>query len=327
MPIVRWTTASKDLPLSVLADNYIRYLVANGRSPHSIANAKRVMDRFQRFLLDEGEQGIRDDLCVEAVRAYKARLIADGLALSSVRTHVQVLKAWAARLTEDGIFATDPLMRRDLLPRVPKRLPRVLSEGERDALLRGLDGPGATAARDRAIVCLLLDTGIRVSECATIMVRDVDMRRFEVVVTGKGNKQRKVGFGRTTARHLRTYIEYYRRRVADDVVSQGRLFLAHGGHGRDGRSTIGEPLTAHGVQQVIKRLAARTGVDVSCHTCRHTWATDFAKSGAGSVSDLQNLLGHESPTMALYYVHVANPDSVERQKQASLVDRGRRRTG
>jgi integrase/recombinase XerC len=325
MPITRWTyMATPDFPLEVLAENYLAHLEGNGRSPHTIAGFRRVLTSFRLLLAEKGEAGTKEDFCPEAVAAYRAHLIGRKYALSSVRFYVQVLKAWSAYLTEEQIYRTDPLARRGLLPKIPKPLPKFLTEEERERIVTYLGGPDPTNARNLAIFCLFLDTGLRVSELAAIKVSDVHWRRNEIKVWGKGSKERRVGFGKKTARCLRAYVDFHRRRVAELDVSEDRLFLCHGGHSHGGGETIGEPLSAHGIKLLFQRLSAKLGIRLHPHKLRHTFSTDFLKNG-GSVADLQRILGHESPQMSLYYAHVTNTDAVEKQKSNGVVDRQLRR--
>jgi integrase/recombinase XerC len=325
MPITRWTDMAKlDFPLEVLAENYLAHLEGNGRSPHTITGFRRVLNAFQALLLAKGESGTKEDLCPEAVAAYRAHMIGKKYALSSVRFHVQVLKAWSAYLTEEQIYRTNPLARRGLLPKIPKPLPKFLPPEDRDRVIDHLAGPNPTNARNLAIFCLFLDSGLRVSELAGIKVSDVDWRRNEIKVWGKGSKERRVGFGKKTARCLRAYVDFHRRRVEEEGASEDHLFLCHGGHSHGGEETIGEPLSAHGVKLLFQRLSAKLGIKLHPHKLRHTFSTDFLNNG-GSVADLQRILGHESPQMSLYYAHVTNTDAVERQKSNSVVDRQLRR--
>ena len=316
--------AKLDFPLEVLAENYLAHLEGNGRSPHTISGFRRVLKAFQALLLAKGESGTKEDLCPEAVAAYRAHMIGKKYALSSVRFHVQVLKAWSAYLTEEQIYRSDPLARRGLLPKIPKPLPKFVSPEDRELIVDHLGGPHPLNARNLAIFCVLLDTGLRVSELASIKLSDVDWRRNEIKVWGKGSKERRVGFGKKTTRYLRAYVDFHRRRVEDTAFSEDRLFLCHGGHSRAGAETIGEPLSANGVKLVFRRLSNKLGLKLHPHKLRHTFSTDFLNSG-GSVADLQRILGHESPQMSLYYAHVTNSDAVEKQKTNSVVDRQLRR--
>ena len=324
MTVIRWTEMAKvNYQLELLANNYLAYLEGNGRSEHTLKNFKRILERFEAFVRESGEEPNKEAICPEVVVAYRAKL-AKQYELSSVRFHIQVLKAWPAYLTQEGIFRTDPLAKRGLLPKIPKPLPKFLTPEERQTVIEYLSKPDATSARNVAIFCLLLDTGLRISELASVRLSDIDWKRNEVKVWGKGSKERRVGFGKRTARYLRSYVDFYRSRVESEDLSEGMLFLAHGGHDRDGYETIGEPLSVHGMKLMFQRLSKRTGVKLNPHKLRHTFSTDFLNYG-GSVADLQRLLGHETPQMSLYYAHITNRDAVERQKSNSVVDRQLRR--
>ncbi len=119
-------------------------------------------------------------------------------------------------------------------------------------------------------------------------------------------------------------MDFHRSRLETETISEDRLFLCHGGHSRDGQGSIGEPLSAHGVKLIFRRLSEKLRIPIHPHKLRHTFSTDFLNNG-GSVADLQRLLGHESPQMSLYYAHITNNDAVERRKSNSVVDRQVRR--
>lgn len=206
------------------------------------------------------------------------------------------------------------------MPKLPKGLPKFLTDEERAKIIEHWLEPTATNSRNLAIFLLGLDTGLRVSESAALKLTDVDFRRNEVRVWGKGAKERQAGFGKKTASRVRSYVDFHRRRVADEHLSEDRLFLCHTGHGADGRETIGEPLSEHGIKLIFRRLSAKLDIHVTPHMLRHTFAHDFLANG-GSVADLQRLLGHESPETSLWYARVFNGDALERQKANSVVDK------
>lgn len=320
MPILRWRDAAGDTSLEILKEQYLDELAGSGRSEHTTENFSRIIARYIRFLKESGERAVGDDLCVETVTAYRIHLVKSGMKMSSAKTHLQAIKAWASFLTGRGLYSTNPLASPNLLPKVPKALPKYLTEDERAIILDALREPTASNVRDKAIVCLGLDTGARVNEMAQITLGDIDFKNCEVKLKGKGGKERQVGFGRTTASWLKLYVTSYRRRVEDPAISDGRLFLCHTGHGKDGRNSIGEPLSRHGIQQVFDRISNRTGIHVTPHMLRHTFAHDFLANG-GSVADLATLLGHGSEQQALWYAKVFNFEAVNRQKNNSVVDR------
>ena len=145
------------------------------------------------------------------------------------------------------------------MPRVPEQLVRSLREPDIRALLSAIDTGSEQPDRDRALVLLLLDTGIRLSEAASLSVHDVDFLEGRCRVMGKGAKERVVPIGRKARRAVRQMLA---RRGKPGASAP--LFA-----GADGR-----PLAPHGFQQVIRRLSARADLSVRCspHILRHTFA-------------------------------------------------------
>lgn len=165
--------------------------------------------------------------------------------------------------------------------------------------------------RDFAIVCFLLDTGVRASELCALTLADVDMSGRKAVVRGKGNKQRAVFFGRQTAKALWNYLREEERQP------QTPVFLSDRGNG------AGERLTRSGLLQLVERLGTAAGVEaVRCspHTFRHTFAVTFLRNG-GNVFTLQQLLGHTNLAMTNRYVAVSQGDLERQHRQFSPVDR------
>jgi site-specific recombinase XerD len=154
-------------------------------------------------------------------------------------------------------------------------------------LLDACAGPGFDERRDRAIVLLLVDTGIRLGEIAGLRVEDVDWDLEVAVVTGKGRRPRTVAFGRKVAQALDRYVRV-RRQHAD--AQDTSLWL-----GRKGR------LTSTGVAQMLKRRAHAAGIgEIHPHLFRHTFAHQWLASG-GSEGDLMRLAGWRSRTMLQRY--------------------------
>lgn len=146
--------------------------------------------------------------------------------------------------------------------------------------------------RDRAIVSVLIDTGIRASELCELLLENVFFGRDDcfIRIMGKGRKQREVGLGKQARIALNRYITRYRKAKA----SEAHVFL----------NRAGEPMTRNGLAQMLRRLgkwANITGVRVSAHTLRHTYAIRFLLGG-GSIYVLSRLLGHQSVTTTEVYL-------------------------
>lgn len=165
---------------------------------------------------------------------------------------------------------------------MPRTLIHSLRGAEVDALLPAAC-QGSLGERDAALITFVLDTGVRVSEVASLRIGDVDFENAVCRVGGKGSKERRVPVGRLARRELRRYLARRRRPPAD-----APLFMAE----------HGEPLTRWGIQKIVRRLAQRAGLQTRCspHVLRHTFARAFLTNG-GDVFALQRILGHSPASL------------------------------
>jgi site-specific recombinase XerD len=176
-------------------------------------------------------------------------------------------------------------------PRVPEAPPPVLSDAQLEALLKGCAGSSFEARRDKALILVLLDTGVRLSELAGMKVRDVREGRsphpWTITVTGKGNRERLVALGRSAAIALHWYLQVRSRHPR---VQEPWLWLGLKGQ-----------LTTNGVAQMLRRRGKTVGIDhLNPHRFRHSFAHHFLASG-GQEGDLMRLAGWSSRTMLQRY--------------------------
>jgi site-specific recombinase XerD len=260
------------------------------------------------------------------LRAYLASL-SDGHARSSVAQRLAALRSFYRFATREGLAAGDPWGSL-ATPRLPRRLPRVLEVEQVERLLAAVDdeatGEGIVAAprtagddlraalalRDRAIVETAYAAGLRIGELATATAADLDLRRGELRVMGKGRKERIGLLGRPARAALTDYLAAgrpalleRRRRAASPgaevpppVPEPRELFLNH----------LGTALGARGLRFRLERLRRRAGlpIGVSPHTLRHSFATHLLDGGA-DLRVVQELLGHSSLATTQVYTHVS----------------------
>jgi site-specific recombinase XerD len=239
---------------------------------------------------------------VDAVPAaqLRARLLElrSTLAPESIAGYVRGLKAFGNWCVAEEL-AGAPGFRALRRPHVPRRLIAPFTDAELRSLLALGD------ERDRALVLLFLDTGLRLSELAGLRVGDI-RPDGTLHVMGKGSKERVVPLGTTARRALVRYLGTRGRPAAADALftgSQGAL----------------QP---RGIQGVIARLGRRAGVATRCspHTFRHTFARGYLVNG-GDVFSLQQILGHATLDMVRRYVTLSEADLVARHRTASPADR------
>lgn len=158
-----------DYRLAFLAEQYLTELVVNNKSSHTVKNFRRVLREFQQFVQSVGGPDSCDAISLGMVRQFQEHLRGKKKnKASSVRFKIQVLKAWSAYLTRAGIFRQDPLAGHRLLPAAERNLPRSLTEEDLQRVSDSFDPATAVGARNLAIVSLLIDTGLRVSELAAL---------------------------------------------------------------------------------------------------------------------------------------------------------------
>lgn len=300
---------------------------AQGWSPRTVEDRRKTMERFCWWLEHEDEAPVAisslDPGCIRRFLAYAREVKPGGrygtdhpcaqraVRPATVNAYYRVLRAFANFCIAEGIFAETPL-KNVKAPRVPSDQIQPFSREQLQLLLNAARHTRAPE-RDAAIILLLVDTGMRVSELCGLLIGVIDRGTGELTVTGKGNKKRRVFMGTAARRALWRYLEAERREaLADEPV-----FVAVGGHQQGGA------LTSGGVHQMISnagRAAGITGVRCSPHTLRHTFAVNFLRGG-GNLFELQQLMGHSDLTVLRRYVALAEADLAQAHRQASPADR------
>jgi len=200
-----------------------------------------------------------------------------------------------------GALKTDPTLR-VRAPKLPRRLPKSLSEAQVEALLGAPAIETTLGLRDRAMLETLYATGLRVSELVGLKLSQVSFDMGVVRVLGKGSKERIVPLGEEAIDWLKRYLVSGRSALVGDSKSDAVFVTARRG-----------PLSRQAFWQLIKRHAVKAGIasgSLSPHTLRHAFATHLLNHGA-DLRVVQLLLGHSDITTTTIYTHVAR----ERLKQ------------
>ncbi len=289
--------ATHALPLD--ARDFLTWLrVERGRAPSTLSSYARDLRRYCRWLDEAGADihTVGEDQIVGFLRTMQAERRA---AASVARTMVAV-RSLHRYLAAEEVRPDDPTAGVEL-PRVPRGLPKALSEAAVERLLEAVDGDGPAARRDRAILEMLYGTGVRISELVGLSLRDIDLDAALVRVLGKGSKERVVPLGRHAHRALvewlqlpgRGGLEPQRWASRDDAEA---VFL----------NRRGRRLSRQGAWGVVKKHGARVGLGarLSPHVLRHSCATHMLDHGA-DVRTVQELLGHASVTTTQVYTKVS----------------------
>jgi len=201
------------------------------------------------------------------------------------------LRAFFRYLLRSSVVATNPA-KEVTLAKLPRRLPKMVRDNTMDAILDApLDETDFTATRDRLIVMLFYETGIRRAELITLMDTNVDTQACRLKVRGKRNKDRIVPFGD----ELRRMIDVYRQLRGEVAPECDNLLV----------TAKGKPLYPSLVYHIVHDTLAEAGATgkLSPHVLRHSYASTLLNHGA-EINSVKELLGHESLAATQVYTHV-----------------------
>lgn len=255
---------------------------------------------FMRFV---GEDLELDNLDLSLCRKYYLDLTCRSLAGTSIQSYIRHLRAFLHWLFLEGKISED-LCRRFQLPKAKRPIVDVLTDEEIERIFSCFSSDSFLDLRNRAILALFLDSGIRLSELVSLKKRYVHLSERYCIVDGKGQKQRAVPFGINTRELLSRY--------AATIPMESRYFFL---------KDNGKPITGETLKDLFRDLKQRTAIDrLHAHLLRHTFATRYLENG-GNIYALQSILGHTSLEMVKRYLHLATARIREDFIDHSPIDR------
>lgn len=286
--------------LPVDAEEYLDWLVlTKGRSPNTIDAYRTDLVDYLAYGADCGWSAA--SVTADGVLAWVRARLDVGLAPATVRRGLTTVRNFHRWLVLEDLRPDDPTVTVEL-PRVPRGLPKALSEDEAAALVAAPPGGGAPARRDRAVLETLYGTGVRVSELVGLSLGDIDLPSASMRVLGKGSKERVLPLGRLARAALGEWLaapgrgEMEPERWASRSDSEA-VFL----------NRRGARLSRQGVYQLVRRHGEAAGITsaLTPHVLRHSFATHLLDNGA-DIRAVQELLGHARVTTTQIYTSVSS---------------------
>lgn len=270
-------------------DEFIFEKQVAGLSSSTIDNYRTTLTVFSRYL---GDPSI-DSLTYKVVSGYVLYLYDCDLSRASVSSYIRNIRIFLRWVNREYGLSFDPAKVK--IPRSPKKVVHIYSDDE----IRHIFEVIATSipwitARNKAIVALMLDSGIRQCEVCNLLRKDVDRERSIMKVTGKGSKERMVPLGNFSIRMLDDYL-------AQCPYENAYVFM----------DRIGNPMSKNAVKLFTYRLEKDLPFQFSSHKLRHNFATNYCidhvhEKGSSDVFDLSILMGHESIETTKKYEHFAH---------------------
>ncbi len=299
------------MTISKLITQFLEYLeVERGRSSRTIRNYDFYLRRFQEYAKNPEPAKITGEM-VRKYRLWLNRSVVgrDGeqLKKSTQNYHLIALRSFLKYLSKQDIVSLAP--EKIELAKQEIRTVEFLEIEELDRLLKAPKriSSGLVALRDTAVLELLFSTGMRVSEISSLKIEQINLKREEFTIRGKGDKPRIVFLSSTARDSLTEYLG--KRRDLSEY-----LFVSHD-RAKGGRDNAG-PLTPRSIQRLVERYSKASGITkhITPHTLRHTFATDLLLNGA-DIRSVQSLLGHASITTTQIYTHITNNKMKEVHKK------------
>jgi len=270
-----------------------------GLSENTLTSYRNDLSKLRRWI--EQEKLSFESASVDDLQRYQQWLFDAGYKQTSRARMVSAIRRLYQYLHREKVREDDPSVML-VSPRLPKRLPKDISEEQVDALLDAPDPNDPIELRDKAMLELLYATGLRVTELVSLTMENVSLRQGVVRVIGKGNKERLVPMGENAVDWIEQFLETGRPQLlgekSSDVVFPSKR---------------AKQMTRQTFWHRIKHYAVLAGIDsdkLSPHVMRHAFATHLLNYGA-DLRVVQMLLGHSDLSTTQIYTHVAT----ERLKQ------------
>lgn len=267
---------------------YIEYLeVERGLANNTILAYRADLYSLSEFLTQNGIK-VLSDISRIHLNLYIKNLYDKKYTPRSITREIASIKGFFKWLSINEIIKHNPALAIEQ-PKLPKRLPKVLTMKEINDLL-----DGSMSVLDKAVLELLYAAGLRVSELADIQVNNIDINAKYIRCIGKGSKERVVPIGNKACRAIKNYLKEREYILKKYNIKTKFCFIKENS----------KKLTRQDIYFFIKQLGKNIHKDISPHTIRHSFATHLLENGA-DLRVVQELLGHSDVSTTQLYTHIS----------------------
>lgn len=285
-------------------EQFCEYLrVVKGYSDLTINSYRNDLLQFENFVKSETGSSELSSVDTGLVRMWMSELLENGYSPVSVNRKLSSMRSFCRFMVRNGYLSNDPTYPVGRL-RTPKKLPSVIREKELDLLLDSFDVSTFVGLRDKLIIALFYEAGLRRNELRGLKDEDVDLAMSQLRVHGKRNKVRIIPFGQELSDLIRRYLAERNKAVSVDSDA----FIV---------SVKGKVIPESSVYSLVnKYLSQVTGVRKrSPHVLRHSFATALLNNGV-DLEAVKDLLGHSDISTTQIYTHSTFDELKSIYKQA-----------
>jgi len=260
--------------LNAAIECFLTYCQAKNLSPNTVQYYAYRLGSFRRYVEEHASSSATSEITRQVIRDFVTAEI-ENCSPSTANHSVTTLRAFFGFLVREGYLVESPMVGVEKV-RQKRTLINTFATEQIEAILASC-GKDFVGVRDKAVILMLFDTGLRVSELCGLTLADVSWTDQQLLVLGKGNVERRVGFGQAARQALAQYTAR-RGELETDAV-----FV----------TCCGEPLNRHRAAEIVKKrckMAGIAGLRCSPHTLRHTFAVTYLRDG-GDLFSLQKILG------------------------------------
>lgn len=258
------------------------------------------------FISFIGDSSSIHSLTREKIDSYIYELLESNRAIATIATyirHIKIFLRWA-----ENEYTLEINAKTIFVPKTPKKQVKIYSDEEIIYIFRNIQAESKwLTSRNRCIVALMLDSGLRQNEVCTLLVNNIQFENKMIKVCGKGSKERMVPIGKITIYYLKEYLSL--------CTYQGKYMFY---------SRRGKLLTCNAVKKLMSKLSKKLSFEFSSHKLRHNFATNYCinqyeKYSRIDIYQLMSILGHESITTTQKYLHYAM-DIIAARADVSHID-------
>ena len=278
--------------MSPFIQSFLSYIEYERRySKHTLESYGNDLEQFYLYLKSEYQKEEIELVSHLEIRSWIVQMMEHKISPRSINRKLSTLKSFFKFLMRKGVVKKSPLSK-VLAPKTSKRLPVFVEKAGIEKLLTDIEFPeGFEGARDKMILDLFYNTGMRRSELNNLKETDIDSYNAQIKVLGKGNKERIIPIQPQLRTALQEYIA-----LKNQSIAQASIYLFV--------NPAGKLLNPSNIYQIVKKyLNLITTIDKkSPHVLRHTFATHLMNNGA-DINAVKELLGHASLAATQVYTH------------------------
>lgn len=271
--------------------SFIDYLTFEKKySRHTITSYQNDLSQFIEFINIDSQNSDAKEINYQIIRSWISELVENEISAKSINRKLSTLKSFFKYLQRLKMIENNPMSKLSG-PKIPKRLPVFVDEHDMEKLFSNIKFEATiNGLRDKLILDLLYQTGIRRSEISSLKEIDIDNQNNTIKVLGKRNKERLIPISIDLKRNLNEYISVKQKQNLSDMY----LLL----------NNKGEKMSEQNIYQIVKKyLSLITSIHKkSPHILRHTFATHLLNNGA-DINAVKDLLGHANLSATQVYTH------------------------